>query len=47
MCEIEADFVRGLVGGFEYIDDYEEDGKTYTIVIIHLLFIRLIFMTEK
>lgn len=47
MCEISFDLVRGLVAGFEYIDDYDEDGKEYTIVIVHLLFIRVIFMTEK
>ena len=47
MCEMSFAFVFGLVGGFEYIDDYDEDGKEYTIVIVHLLFMRVIFMTEK
>ena len=47
MTEITVDFIRGLCGGFEYIDDYEEDNKIYTLVIVHLIFIRVIFMTEK
>ena len=47
MCEMSFDFVRGLVAGFEYIDDYDEDNKMYTIIILHLIFIRVIFMTEK